>query len=76
MRRDRLLYISYQILDAEKRIYHQGIPSLKEAQFQLELMAKIAEKEDTVTVERIDADHLRINGNLFYIFNSTPRDQF
>ena len=74
--RDRLIYISYQILDEHKGVHNQGISSLKEARRQLELRAKFAEKQDKVLVERIDANSIRINGTLFYIFNSTPRVQF
>jgi hypothetical protein len=75
MKRDVLLYRSYQILDENKIIYHQGIPTLEETQIQLEFMAKHAESVKDL-VERIDLDHIRINGTLFYIIDSTPRVQF
>lgn len=75
-KRDRLIYISYQILDQEKRVYGQGIPTLKEARIQLKLMGEIAHKRDKVVVQTINENSIKINGTLFYIFNSTPRVQY
>jgi hypothetical protein len=75
-RRDILLYKSFQILDGKKGIHRQGIPTLRDAKIELELMAKEAEKLYKVKVERINPSKVIINGTVFYIFNSTPRVQY
>ena len=65
-------YESYQIVDLYLKKVHATANLLQEAIDKLETIGKNAESSCKSIVERIDSNHIKIDGLLYYIIDVTP----